>query len=139
MPAQETIVVAPGDDQVQTSPSESQQAKDAMTFDLRAEIDVVKRLGIPRILNLNDLNTENIPSFANDHKLADIILTLVYHLEGAEGVQACMQSHCADCGYGHGCDFKYQCDLEIAAWLDPPSAVGTMRFDLHKKSDSISV
>jgi hypothetical protein len=86
--------------------------------------DVMELAGHPQILKVNGLDANNIASFAKEHNLADLILTLVSLVEGPEGVSACTRNESGDrhylvCGTSYG-DICYDLNRhgdDLTVWL----------------------
>lgn len=135
MPAQETALASSADDEVQTTPLQNQEDEDAEIFDLRAEGDVLKRSGGPRILKLSKLNTKNIAYIAKNHELADIIVTLVYHVSGPRRVEELTRNP----NFANSKNYESGCNFTTSQIRGSASTKENMAFELYRGGNEVMV
>lgn len=125
MPAQETAL----------APLQNQEDEDAEIFDLRAEGDVLKRSGGPRILKLSKLNTKNIAYIAKNHELADIIVTLVYHVSGPRRVEELTRNP----NFANSKNYESGCNFTTSQIRGSASTKENMAFELYRGGNEVMV
>lgn len=91
MPAQGATSVELNRDRRQSDFIQMEISRNAGSFDLNAECEVLKLTGRPRIINVDGLVSEDVAGIANSEHLANIILTTVCRIDGPARDSACTQ------------------------------------------------
>lgn len=129
---QDTVVTMFSGDRRTANAPQCNDDEIAIDFNRGAEGEVDNLVGQPRILNLDALNAGNIASFAREHELADLILTLVHLVGGPEAVEGCTRLAATD-------HYYYNSQLRVPASLVCGTSDGDMCYELDRYGDQAKV